>query len=110
MTTNNMNRFHYPMKWFHYRQNNSGGEWSGPRHVVVQAVNAVMADATAMEFADVYFDGCSSNGRDCRCCGDRWSQAWDSEGTEEPMVYCDDAVASADVMLVYYDGRTEGGK
>jgi hypothetical protein len=25
-------------------------------------------------------------------------------------VYCDDAVASADVMLVYYDGRTEGGK
>ena len=68
-----------------------------------------MANATAETFADVYFDGCVDL-RDCRCCGDRWSRAWDEDGTDEPRVYCDDAVASADVMLVYYDGRTEGGK
>lgn len=102
MTTNSM-------KWFYYRQNNSGGYWCGPNHVVVQAVNAAMADATAMEFADVYFDGCST-GLDCSCCGDRWSRAWDGEGTDEAMVYDDDAVAGRAVMLVYYDGRTEGGK
>ena len=97
------------MKWFHYSQNNSGGYWVGPRHVVVKAVNAGMADATAEIFAGVYCDGCSRR-FDCRCCGDRWSRSWDEGGTDEPRVYCDDAVASADVMLVYYDGRTEGGK
>jgi len=101
MTTNSM-------KWFDYTQNNSGGYWCGPNHVIVQAVNAAMANAAAESFAGVYFDGCST-GVDCSCCGDRWSRAWDGEGTDEAMVY-DAAVAGRDVMLVYFDGRTEGGK
>ena len=102
MTTNNM-------KWFHYRQNNSGGYFRGPRHVVVQAVNAALADATAESFAGVYFDG-YSRGFDCSCCGDRWSRAWDGEYEDKPMVYGVDAVPNKNLMLVYYDGRTEGGK
>ena len=104
MTTNSM-------KWFTFSQNKSGGYFDGPRHVVVQAVNAGMADATAMEFADVYFDGCS-NGRDCGCgwCGDRWSRTWDGEYEDKPMLYGVDAVPNKNVMLVYFDGRTEGGQ
>lgn len=97
------------LKWWHYRQNNSGGNFYGPKHVVVQAVDAHMADVTAVEIANVYFNGCVT-GQDCDCCGDRWSPSWDSEGTEEPQVYDDAAVAGDDVLLVYADGRTEGGK
>ena len=97
------------LKWWHYRQNNSGGNFYGPKHVVVQAVNGNMADATAENFAGVYFNGCVT-GQDCDCCGDRWSPSCDSEGTEEPQVYDDAAVAGDDVLLVYADGRTEGGK
>lgn len=103
MTTNNM-------KWFTFSQNNSGGEYSdGPRHVVVQAVNAAMANAAAESFAGVYFDGCS-RGLDCQCCGDRWSRTWDGEYEDKPMLYGVDVVPNKTVMLVYFDGRTEGGK
>jgi hypothetical protein len=97
------------LKWWHYSQNNSGGNWYGPKHVVVQAVNGSMADATAENFAGVYFDGVAT-GQDCECCGDRWSPSWGAEGTEEPQVYDDAATACDDVLLVYADGRTEGGK
>ena len=97
------------MKWYSFSQNNSGGYFRGPRHVVVQAVNAAMADATAESFAGVYFDGCS-RGLDCACCGDRWSRTWDGEYEDKPMVYGVDAVPNTNLMLVYYDGRTEGGK
>ena len=102
MTTNSM-------KWFTFSQNNSGGYFDGPRHVVVQAVNAAMANAAAESFAGVYFDGCSK-GLDYQCCGDRWSRTWDGEYEDKPMVYGVDAVPNTNLMLVYYDGRTEGGK
>ena len=102
MTTNNM-------KWFTFSQNNSGGYFDGPRHVVVQAVNAATANAAAESFAGVYFDGCSK-GLDCQCCGDRWSRTWDGKYEDKPMVYGVDAVPNKNVMLVYYDGRTEGGQ
>jgi len=103
MTTNNM-------KWFTFSQNNSGGYFHGPRHVVVQAVNAAMANAAAESFAGVYFDGCSWRGLDCQCCGDRWSRTWDGEYEDKPMLYGVDVVPNKNVMLVYFDGRTEGGQ
>jgi hypothetical protein len=68
-----------------------------------------MANATAETFADVYFDG-AADLRDCWCCGDRWSRTWDGEYEDKPMVYGVDAVPNTNVMLVYFDGRTEGGQ
>ena len=61
--------------WYHYRQNNTGGNFEVDDRVAVnvyvEAVSAERADAIA-QTEGVYFDGCSS-GRDCSCCGDRWS-------------------------------------
>lgn len=76
-----------PLKWFEYRQNNSGGAFhvdadAGIGHYVwVQALNADEANRRAEQIG-LYFDGEG----DCSCCGDRWSDAWsDDKGqTEEP--------------------------
>jgi len=95
------------MKWFDYRQNNSGGSFVGPQNVVVQATSSHMADAAAVEFGGVYFDGCADE-VDCPCCGDRWSRSWD-DGEDQPMVYGEAVTAGPNVLLVYADGHTEGG-
>lgn len=82
------------MAWFHYAQNNSGGSFDYcekegiTHHVVIEAENSDMADQRA-QYIGIYFNGCD-DGRDCSCCGDRWSGA-DSEGDAEPMVYGEDA-------------------
>ncbi len=75
-------------KFYEYCQNNSGGSFhviedKGIGHyVVVEATSAAEADVRAEQIG-LYFDGCSTE-RDCRCCGDRWSEARGDEGTEEP--------------------------
>lgn len=110
------------MAFFHYSQNNSGGsfDWSDGvgHHVVIEAPNAAMADAK-LETVGGYFDGCD-DGRDCSCCGDRWSRAWKA-GDAEPMVYgspaaehCDDKTMTwgrgpeqAEVIVHYLDGRVQ---
>lgn len=85
-----------PLKWYTYSQNNSGGsfvidEYAGIAHfVIVQATDAESANDAARRIG-LYFNGCDS-GRDCSCCGDRWSPAggwWndDDEGTEFPMIF-----------------------
>ncbi len=80
------------MKYYHYNQNNSGGsfrfdEKAGiTHHVLIQAKNIEQADSKAEEIG-LYFEGCTS-GRDCNCCGDRWSRQWSEEdGKDEPLVY-----------------------
>lgn len=84
-----------PLKWYEYRQNNSGGAFileatSGiGQYVWVQARNAKDADSRAQEIG-LYFYGCES-GQDCDCCGDRWSPQYaywkDDEGTtNEPVL------------------------
>lgn len=79
------------MPYFHFKQNNSGGgfdfdEATGiTHHVVIEASSADEADDRA-ESIGLYFDGVDS-GRDCECCGDRWSRAWRDDGSPEPMVY-----------------------
>lgn len=96
------------MKWYHFRQNNSGGSFLGPKNVLVQAPSASTANALAQDYG-VYFDGCEA-GLDCECCGDRWDRVYsDSDCTDSPCVYGQPVGPSDNVMLVYLDGRVEGG-
>lgn len=73
--------------WFEYRQNNSGGSFvtndDVSIYVLIQADDRVSANQKAEEVG-IYFNGVS-NGRDCGCCGDRWSKPWDE--LEEFSVY-----------------------
>lgn len=78
-------------KFYHYRQNNSGGSFvyspnSGISvHVVVEANSYEQANALA-ENIGLYFDGDG----DCSCCGRRWTEQWDdSEAEDFPHVYGD---------------------
>lgn len=61
-------------KWYQYSQNNSGGAYLGPAvGVYIEAESAEHADERAQEVG-IYFGGVES-GRDCECCGGRWSRA-----------------------------------
>lgn len=70
-------------QYYTFRQNNSGGHWTGPRYVIVRARSQSEAEMLAEENG-VYFDGCK-NGQDCSCCGDRWSRY--AEVNDTPMIY-----------------------
>lgn len=69
-----------PLFWYEYRQNNSGGSFSGAHNVFVQARDASEANYLAERSGLVYFD----DTYDCDCCGARWSEQWrDAEGSVE---------------------------
>lgn len=91
-------------KYFHYSQNNSGGSFDiderVAHHVIIQAHSAKEADSIA-EGVGIYFNGCA-DGRDCGCCGDRWSTAW-GRGNEIPLIYDEDPAT-------YYDSFTKTGQ
>ena len=106
--------------WFTFRQNNSGGVFTEPAITVcIEAAHTSDAVKKAEDLG-LYFDGCDT-GRDCSCCGDRWSVPYE-EGTEEPTLY-GEAVREAvktkprwgswakkdipDFLLVYTDGKQE---
>lgn len=72
--------------FFNFRQNNSGGFWSGPRNVVVRADSPQQANQKALDSGVVYFNGVR-DGRDCECCGDRWYAAYNGQGAEQPCLY-----------------------
>jgi hypothetical protein len=79
-------------KYFHFSQNNSGGSFqiddNVAHHVIVQAHTAEEANRRAEDIG-IYFDGCNF-GRDCPCCGDRWSRQWaNDKGDDTPMIYKD---------------------
>ena len=59
------------MPLFQFRQSNSGGQFIGPKFVVVKADDADQANQIAQDQGPVYFDGVA-DGIDCDCCGDRW--------------------------------------
>ena len=71
--------------WWEFRQNNSGGSFDpdGGKYTIVWAVGPREADRIAQE-NDIYFDGCRS-GRDCPCCGDRWSEIWGDDPDYDDM-------------------------
>lgn len=80
------------MKWFHYRQNNSGGSFDISDKVSVdvfiQARNGSHADERAEEIG-IYFNG-AEDGQDCECCGDRWYPSVGltaEQGDDEPLLY-----------------------
>jgi len=79
-----------PLRWFVFRQNNSGGSFDYDEnvgiHVYIQATSAKEANNRA-EAIGIYFNGCE-DGRDCDCCGDRWYSLWgDESGQDEfPMI------------------------
>ena len=81
------------MTWYHYRQNNSGGNFVGPINVIVEADSAEHADVRAQDVAGIYFDGIAA-GRDCGCCGNRWYRATSYNGEDFPHV-CGEPVAEA---------------
>lgn len=78
------------MSFFHFSQNNSGGDFVFDEkvgiscHVVIEAKDGEAANAIA-EGIGLYFDGCES-GRDCDCCGDRWSRVW-RKGDKAPKIF-----------------------
>jgi hypothetical protein len=73
------------MAFYTFRQNNSGGVWSGSEYVIIEADSADEANMTALDH-DVYFDGVHG-GSDCPCCGDRWCEVDDDDATEKPEIY-----------------------
>lgn len=76
------------MAFYEYNQNNSGGGFDfdadrGITHyVIIEAGSADEANERA-ELVGLYFDGEG----DCECCGNRWSEAWESEGDDVPSIY-----------------------
>jgi hypothetical protein len=75
------------MKFYTFRQNNSGGFFIGPKYVIVRANSVEEANEKAEQYAEVYFDGVR-DGKDCHCCGNRWYRASEYDGgTDEPQVY-----------------------
>ncbi len=101
------------MKFFHFDQNNSFGNFKGPaKHVVVEAENATDANVRAEELG-LYFDGVHT-GSDCPCCGDRWYRLWVSEeGDDVPKVYgaavVFDFVGDPYVLVLYANGEKRMG-
>ena len=78
------------MPFFQFRQNNSGGFFDVDEDVcqlvIIEADDPSEANIRA-ENIGIYFDGCYE-GRDCPCCGDRWSPIWpDQEGDPVPSSY-----------------------
>jgi len=78
-------------KWFTYRQNNSGGSFDhfpedGIGIVVFMEANDRNHANARAERLGLYFDGCAK-GADCSCCGDRWSEPWDEDGTDQPELW-----------------------
>ena len=77
--------------FYEFRQNNSGGSFVHDpdagisKHVIVEAPSLKRATAIAQSIG-LYFNGVD-DGYDCECCGDRWYEPWNDEGTEEPSIY-----------------------
>jgi hypothetical protein len=82
--------------FYTFYQNNSGGVFSFKQDaishfVIIEAESDEEANKKA-ESLGIYFDGCST-GRDCECCGDRWSACYDngcSSGEPFPCIYGED--------------------
>ncbi len=74
------------MKFYTFRQNNSGGSFTVDENVahtvVIQASDARDANERAAAIG-LYFDGEG----DCPCCGTRWDETSEYDGHEEPNAY-----------------------
>lgn len=79
--------------FFTFYQNNSGGSFDHDEvkgigyRVIIEAKSENEANKRAEEIG-IYFNGVNQ-GRDCKCCGDRWSNSF-LKGTDIPMIYNED--------------------
>ena len=101
------------MKFFHFSQNNSFGQFEGPHNLVVEAESATDANERA-QFDDwgIYFNGVEL-GLDCPCCGDRWYELWEGESGkdfphcyEEPLSLVD---FQTNTLVLFADGTKKYG-
>ena len=92
--------------FYTFRQNNSGGYFSGPVLVCVECDSLEDANDQA-ELNGIRFGMFGS----CECCGPRWSRAWDEDSlTETPTHYGDPLSESGTSWAVYYrDGLMFSG-
>ena len=68
--------------FYEFYQNNSYGYYLDPAEIViVEAESAEEANSIALENG-IYFCGVRA-GKDCSCCGDRWSQVYEGNKIEE---------------------------
>ena len=71
--------------FYKFRQNNSGGWFEVDDQVAItvfiEANSAEEANQIAQQHG-IYFDGVRDE-KDCACCGDRWYEASESNGSEE---------------------------
>ncbi|MMZ62859.1 hypothetical protein D1872_250850 [compost metagenome] len=93
-------------KFFHFRQNNSGGYFitndDVAPNLIVEAMNAKEAEQKMNDITSDYLQFCP-------CCGERWS-SWidDDDGTEEPTVWGKSLDECKDATIIHYiDGRKE---
>ncbi|MFC4089327.1 hypothetical protein [Micromonospora sp. GCM10011541] len=76
-------------KYYTFSQNNSGGWFAYDffagigQKVIVEAIDRDHAVARAKQIG-LYFDG---RGDCVGCCGYRWSEPWDEDGTAGPEIY-----------------------
>jgi len=100
--------------FYTYRQNSSGGSYDdSSTYVIIEAESAYAANILA-EYYGIYFDGCDKN-IDCRCCGDRWTEATESDGEEFIHIYNQPIkdinmrhmYKTDTVTISYLDGREE---
>lgn len=87
--------------FYEFSQNNSGGSFDVTdtvcHRVFIEADNFKDALAKAQDLG-IYFNGCE-RGRDCDCCGDRWSDYEDS--VDLPMEYGDKTFTTVEEYAQY---------
>lgn len=91
------------MPFYRFRQNNSGGS-----HTINEAINKnVIVEALTHEDANtlalsvgIYFDGLAT-GRDCSCCGSRWSPVYEYDGDDAPHLYGQPIEVVGDDTIIY---------
>lgn len=99
------------MPFYTFQQNNSGGDYNRDRNVdkfVVVEGNDIADIVDKADAIGIYFDGVDL-GRDCECCGDRWSAPYDSDQlTATPKIYGSvlDADGSAFISQSTKDSNT----
>ena len=94
--------------FYTFRQNNSGGYFSGPVLVCVECDSLEQANNQA-ELNGICFGMFGS----CECCGPRWSTAWNEDSlTETPTYYGGLLTDSGESWVIHYKDGTNlsGGK
>lgn len=96
------------MQWYEFNQNNSGGSFVVDdrlcHRVFIEADSVEAATDKALSLG-VYFDG-ARDGRDCPCCGDRWSEPY--RGITFPYRYSDELTFTSVRAYAQYLADTYG--